>query len=149
MCYPVQIQEEFADDTVPGLFQDSSFDPARVWNETILKNQDPVTVISPLMTSMKCFGNVRKYFPSGLNYSIEGWDILDADPSANPLFHDYNHVVIPYCSSDLWLGEETVAPQKQWLLDLWSAAALTMALVAASTLMEIVIIYSSYFEARL
>ena len=25
----------------------------------------------------------------------------------NPLFHDDNHVLIPYCSSHLWLGEET------------------------------------------
>ena len=59
------------------------------------------------MTSMKCFGSVTQYFPNGLSSSIEGRDILDADPAKNPLFHSYNHVVIPYCSSDVWLGEET------------------------------------------
>ena len=59
------------------------------------------------MTSMKCFENVTEYFPNGLSSSIEGRDILDPDPAKNPLFHSYNHVVIPYCSSDVWLGEET------------------------------------------
>ena len=59
------------------------------------------------MTSMQCFQNASKYFPNGLSSSIEGRDILDPDPVKNPLFHRYNHVVIPYCSSDVWLGEET------------------------------------------
>ena len=59
------------------------------------------------MTSMKCFENVTEYFPNGLSSSIVGRDILDPDPAKNPLFHSYNHVVIPYCSSDVWLGEET------------------------------------------
>lgn len=54
--------------------------------------------ISPLMASMQCFLD---------NLEIEGRDILDMDPTENPLFHDYNHVLIPYCSSDIWLGEET------------------------------------------
>ena len=54
--------------------------------------------VSPLMTSMRCFLD---------NLEIEGRDILDTDPTENPLFHDYNHVLIPYCSSDIWLGEET------------------------------------------
>ena len=50
------------------------------------------------MSSMRCFVD------SG---EIEGRDILDTRPLENPLFHDYNHVLIPYCSSDLWLGEES------------------------------------------
>jgi len=29
------------------------------------------------------------------------------DPSINPEFHDANHVVMQYCSSDFWLGEKT------------------------------------------
>ena len=56
---------------------------------------------------MKCFESVPEFFPNGLNSSIEGRDILDTDPTKNPLFHSYNHVIIPYCSSDVWLGEET------------------------------------------
>ena len=84
-----------------------SFDPSLVWNKTVASGRDPVNVISPLMTSMQCLQNVTEYFPSGLSSSIEGRDILDPDPAKNPLFHSYNHVVIPYCSSDVWLGEET------------------------------------------
>ena len=84
-----------------------SFDPSRAWNETVLREQDPANVISPLMSSMQCFDNVLEYFPSGLSSSVEGRDILDVDPVKNPLFYDYNHVVVPYCSSDVWLGEET------------------------------------------
>ncbi|CAB3254756.1 unnamed protein product [Arctia plantaginis] len=30
--------------------------------------------------------------------------LLSADPSANPLWHDSNHVLLPYCSSDMWAG---------------------------------------------
>ena len=69
----------------------------------IQKNRDPTRHLSTL----KCFESVTEYFPSGLSSSIEGRDILDPDPAKNPLFHSYNHVVIPYCSSDVWLGEET------------------------------------------
>ena len=84
-----------------------SFDPSLVWNKTIVSGRDPTDVISPLMTSMQCLQNVTEYFSNGLSSSIEGRDILDPDPAKNPLFHSYNHVVIPYCSSDVWLGEET------------------------------------------
>ena len=56
---------------------------------------------------MRCFENVTEFFPNGLNSSIEGKDILDTDIKKNSLFYYYNHVVIPYCSSDVWLGEET------------------------------------------
>ena len=84
-----------------------SFDPSVAWNETILEGRDPAKVISPLMSSMKCFQDVREYFPNALNASIEGRDILDVNSTRNPLFYDYNHVVVPYCSSDVWLGEDT------------------------------------------
>ena len=102
-----QVREEFTDDKVAEVVPYGSFDPSRVWNETILNGRDPARVISPLMTSMKCFESVPEFFPNGLNSSIEGRDILDTDPTKNGLFHSYNHVVIPYCSSDVWLGEET------------------------------------------
>ena len=53
------------------------------------------------MTSMTCLA-------SRLNDSmrISGKDILDRSPIKNPDFFNHNHVLIPYCSSDLWLGEE-------------------------------------------
>lgn len=30
--------------------------------------------------------------------------LLSADPVANPLWHSSNHVLLPYCSSDMWAG---------------------------------------------
>lgn len=53
------------------------------------------------MTSMETYMNDSNPF------TIGGRDILDTDPIKNPPFHDYNHVVIPYCSSDLWLGNDS------------------------------------------
>ena len=105
-----QVREEFYDETVSEVIPYGSFEPSRAWSETVLNRREPAEaalVVSPLMTSMKCFENVREFFPSGLNYSIEGRDILDTDPTKNSLFYSYNHVLIPYCSSDVWLGEET------------------------------------------
>ena len=82
-----------------------NFDPAEAWRETVLSGKEAaVDVVSPLMTSMRCFENKTEYFPRGL--SVNGTDILDSDCEVNPLFCDYNHVVVPYCSSDIWLGTE-------------------------------------------
>ena len=103
----LQVREKFEDAAVNEVVPYGSFDPSRAWNETVLGEQDPAKIISPLMSSMECFENISDYFPSGLNSSVEGRDILDVDPMKNPLFYDYNHVVVPYCSSDVWLGEET------------------------------------------
>lgn len=33
--------------------------------------------------------------------------VLSHDPSINPLWHASNHVLLPYCSSDLWAGTRT------------------------------------------
>lgn len=30
--------------------------------------------------------------------------LLSSDPSTNPLWHASNHVLLPYCSSDMWAG---------------------------------------------
>lgn len=43
-----------------------------------------------------------------LTSTIVGEDLLSDDPSKNPLFHDYSHVLVPYCSSDAWLGNRTI-----------------------------------------
>ena len=98
--FMIQVRQQF-------VLQNGSFAASIAWNGTVLRGQDPARVISPLMSSMQCFNNVLEYFPSGLSSSVEGRDILDVDPVKNPLFYDYNHVVVPYCSSDVWLGEET------------------------------------------
>ncbi|XP_062524035.1 uncharacterized protein LOC134198639 isoform X2 [Corticium candelabrum] len=39
--------------------------------------------------------------------SIEGRDILDSDPNVNPSYWNYNFVLLPYCTSDLWIGNST------------------------------------------
>ena len=44
---------------------------------------------------------------NGQNTEIEGTDILSTDCDINPDFCDYNHILIPYCSSDFWLGNDT------------------------------------------
>ena len=82
-----------------------NFDPEEAWNETVVSGREAaVDVVSPYMTSMRCFENKTDYFPEG--FSVQGTDILNASCEGNPLFCDFNHVVVPYCSSDVWLGTE-------------------------------------------
>ncbi|KAL9959097.1 hypothetical protein ACROYT_G036180 [Oculina patagonica] len=38
---------------------------------------------------------------------ITGRDLLSASRYENPTFYEYTHVLVPYCSSDLWLGLKT------------------------------------------
>jgi len=38
---------------------------------------------------------------------VTGRDLLSASKSENPTFYDHTHVLVPYCSSDLWLGSKT------------------------------------------
>ena len=42
-----------------------------------------------------------------LPHQVTGLTLLSADPSINPDFHDWHFVMLPYCSSDLWLGNAT------------------------------------------
>ena len=80
------------------------FDTQLAWDSTVRNNRmPPSAVINPLMSSMKCFQNRTGYFPNG--FKIEGRDILDSQDEDNP-YRDYNHVVIPYCSSDVWLADD-------------------------------------------
>ena len=53
---------------------------------------------------------VNIYMTSMETYNItetQGRDILDPDPSLNPSFYDYNRILVPYCSSDLWIANDT------------------------------------------
>ena len=96
----VRESEGIRDDSQPEVIPYGRFDPLNAWMRTVFGGgRPPRQTISPLMSSMQCFldGSME----------IEGRDILDTDPMENSLFHDYNHVLIPYCSSDVWLGEET------------------------------------------
>ena len=97
----VQIRErpDIRNNTQPEVIPYGRFDPINAWRRTVYSGARVVRqTVSPLMTSMQCFVD---------DSGIEGRDILDTDPTENPLFHDYYHVLIPYCSSDLWLGVET------------------------------------------
>lgn len=44
---------------------------------------------------------------NGMPEEIDGRDLLSDDQQKNPDFHNFNHVLVPYCSSDLWLGSKT------------------------------------------
>lgn len=57
-------------------------------------------LMSPLMTSL------LRYAPNRSNFTITGKDFFSPSKDENPMFSDYNHVLIPYCSSDLWLGND-------------------------------------------
>lgn len=57
-------------------------------------------VMSPIMTSL------LRYAPDKSNFTITGKDFFSPLGDENPMFSDYNHVLIPYCSSDLWLGDD-------------------------------------------
>ena len=63
------------------------------------------TVVSPLVTSMLTFYNTS-YFSSG--FQITGLGVLDRNCSLNPVFCSYNRVILPYCSSDLWIGDGAI-----------------------------------------
>ena len=85
-----------------------NFDPRAVHNSQVENNVSYSRYVNPLMTSMECLE--RSYFHStGSGFAVEGRDILSADSSENGDFHSHNHVLIPYCSSDLWLSSEVQA----------------------------------------
>lgn len=83
---------------VPG-----EFDPAKVWERN--KHCSLSEVVSPLMTSVYRYRAIPEVFPQG-RLMIEGRDLLDVNCDKNPVFCNHNHVIIPYCSSDLWLGND-------------------------------------------
>lgn len=66
---------------------------------------DPLLVTSRLMTSLWRFA-LMSARQSHL-WTIDGRDLLSPNMSDNPDFFSYNHVLIPYCTSDLWLQQST------------------------------------------
>ena len=89
-----------------------NFDPAYVWRNTL--SQPRTEVINPLMTSIYCFRNETQFFSDtdSDELSIEGRDVLSSDCDENPAFCDHGHVLVPYCSSDLWLGSEDTSSRQ-------------------------------------
>ena len=74
-------------------------DVQRAWDDYRGHEKD---VTSRLMTSLWGYSPT----PDNPNedWVIKGTDILSNSPYQNPIFHSYNHVLIPYCSSDSWIG---------------------------------------------
>ena len=73
-------------------------DVERAWEEY---KEQPLEVTSRLMTSLwRVSGEFRSEDGS---WAIQGRSILSSDPEENPDFYEYHHVLIPYCSSDLWI----------------------------------------------
>ena len=83
-----------------------NFDTAVAWAETGAAGQPLTDVVNPLMTSPYCFRNETRFFSDSDNLSVEGRDILSSDCRENPTFWSHGHVLVPYCSSDLWLGSD-------------------------------------------
>ena len=69
------------------------------WNK---HKDNPLEVTSKLMTTIWRFSEQYRESNSNL-WTIQGRDLLSTDEDENPDFYNYNHVLIPYCSSDLWL----------------------------------------------
>jgi len=83
-----------------------NFDPRDVFEQ--MKEENYSSFVNPLMTSMTCLD--RNYFniTSSDNIAVEGKDFLSPKLAENEDFYSYNHVLIPYCSSDLWLASEVL-----------------------------------------
>ena len=81
-----------------------TFNPETVRRSIMNNNISFSDYVNPLMTSMECLNS--KHF--GNNRTITGKDILDPDWNQNPDFYGHNHILIPYCSSDLWLADEVL-----------------------------------------
>lgn len=77
------------------------FNLTSVWSK--YKDGDLSNVVSPLMTSMHRF---RGLISDKGQFVIDGTDILSEDCGVNPVFCEHQSVVLPYCSSDLWLGND-------------------------------------------
>ena len=82
---------------------EGSFNPAEAWEKN--KHCNLSEVVSPLMTSIYRYRGIPEIFPQG-RLVVEGRDLLDSNCNNNPVFCEHNFVIIPYCSSDLWLGND-------------------------------------------
>ena len=84
------------------------FDTVLAWTETGGAGIPLTEVVEPYMTSIFCFRNETQFFSDSNNLAVEGRDILDSDCSENPTFCDHGHVLVPYCSSDMWLASDNL-----------------------------------------
>ena len=99
------IRERYSTD-IRGQSAFGNFDTAVAWAETAAAGQRLSSVVNPLMTSPYCFRNETQLFGDSDGFSVEGRDILSSDCTENPTFCNHGRVLVPYCSSDLWLGSD-------------------------------------------
>ena len=83
-----------------------NFDTELAWNETGATGQPLTQVVNPLMTSTICFKSEDRHIIDANEFGVDGKDMLSSDCRENPAFCEHGHVLVPYCSSDLWLGNE-------------------------------------------
>ena len=83
-----------------------NFDTEFAWRSTAGDGQPLTEVVNPLMMSLHCFRNETQFFSDSETLSVKGRDILSSDCRENPTFCNHGHVLVPYCSSDLWLGSD-------------------------------------------
>lgn len=55
--------------------------------------------------NLRFINEPKKVSSTGWGPSVNEGGIFDPDPAVNPTFHGWNHVYVPYCSSDLWAGD--------------------------------------------
>ena len=79
----------------------SNFNTSVAWAR--LGQGNVSSYINPYVTSVETFSD-KPYFNDGL--AVNGTDLFDRDCSLNP-FCNFNMVLVPYCSSDVWLGNDT------------------------------------------
>ena len=97
------IRREFATNRDEPFYEfDPIFNLSTTWK--MIENRNLSEVINPYMTS------INTYIKDNGPFEIEGRDLLDGDPEANEVFHNYNRIVVPYCSSDMWLGNDSFTP---------------------------------------
>ena len=112
---PVSCNERFIEQNIRRQYQEFRngkfvVNVAKAWDRY---RNEPLKVTSKLMTSLWRFSprspgmatsssNISKESPGNI-WTVEGRDILSTDEEENPDFYHYNHVLVPYCSSDVWL----------------------------------------------
>ena len=96
------------DENLAGSTMFGNFDTELAWSETGAAGQPLFEVVNPLMTSTYCFRNETQFFSNSdsNDLSVEGRDVLSSDCTQNPTFCNHSHVLVPYCSSDSWLGSD-------------------------------------------
>ena len=111
---PVTCNERFIDQDIRRQYREFrngvfTVDVEKAWNTY---KHDTLKVISKLMTTLWRFSplSIERHSNGfyadssyGQEWKIEGRDILSKSKEDNPDFYNYNHVLVPYCSSDLWL----------------------------------------------